>query len=101
MSKVKLPFWKDAEEFEPKVYIEDLAKYEAEEEKAFKANKESELMRVRLDFLRLVLEREEAPKGAAKGPEGRLVLRLTTSQIAEAFWAVWRACQGRGPDPLG
>lgn len=91
MPAVSLPFFLEGKEFDPKVFLEDLEKYEDEEAVAIKKGRLSALVRLRQDFVAKVLGRED---GCPKE------LRLTAAQVSDAFWAVWRGCQGRAPDPL-
>lgn len=93
MPAVKLPFLLEGKEVRFEVYVEDIEAYEDAERKAVEAKRFSAMVRARADWVQGILGKSPDLKGDVR-------LKMTTDQVDQAFWAIWRGAQGRGPDPL-
>lgn len=82
MSKVSLPFWRNAEPFEPKLYPEDLASFDDLEDAA-KADKRPRdaVLRVHRDFVSKILSQTF--------PGEKVDLKLTVAEIRHATQEIY------------
>ncbi len=79
MPKLSLPFYRDGEEFEPSVTLQDLEDFEEAEKNALQKPM-THTLRIRIKFIEKILSRHA---------EKPVALKATASQIHEAVHNIW------------